>query len=169
MVWPMLLGKARERAGDVPQSARPDVSRDGADAISEVERWAEVQESRDGWHQIRTGAGEVGWVDGEEVGLSGLCAPPPPTAAVDVPLIPDPGAPPSSVCVPSHPGPGAPPANVHLGPAEQYAVIARPGNWAEVLKRSAGWHMIWIGPGDVGWVEGERVILSGPYAAPPPG
>jgi hypothetical protein len=134
-----------------------------------VERWAEAIEGRNGWYQIRTGPGEVGWVDGKEVTVSGLCAAPTPTptASADVPLIMDPGAPPSNVCVASLP-PNVPPVDVYLGPGTQYARVARLGNWAEVLKSSGPWHMIWIVPGNVGWVQEEHVTLSGP-CPPAPG
>lgn len=134
-----------------------------------VERWAEVIESRDGWYQIGTGPGEVGWVDGKEVTVSGPCAAAPtptPTASGDVPLILDPGAPPSNACVASLPA-DVPPIDVYLGPGIRYAVIARLGNWAEVLKSSGHWRMIWIVPGNVGWVQEEPVALSGPCPAAP--
>jgi SH3-like domain-containing protein len=135
-----------------------------------VERWAEATESRNGWYQIRTGPGEVGWVDGKEVTVSGLCTAstpmPTPTASGEVPLILDPGAPPSNVCVASL-APDVPPIDVYLGPGMQYAIIARLRNWAEVLKSSGYWRMIWIVPGNVGWVQEEQVVLSEPCTAAP--
>jgi SH3-like domain-containing protein len=133
-----------------------------------VERWAETIENRDGWYQIRTWLGEVGWVDGNKVTVSGLCTAltPTPTASGDVPLILDPGAPPSNVCVASPP-PDVAPIDVYLGPGLQYALIARLGNWAEVLKSSGHWRMIWIVPGNVGWVQEEQAALSGPCPAAP--
>lgn len=61
-----------------------------------------------------------------------------------------------------------PPPDIHLGPGRQFALVARLGNWAEVLKTEAGWHQILLGPGDVGWISDEDVDLSGPCATPEP-
>jgi hypothetical protein len=84
-----------------------------------------------------------------------------------VPLIEDPGSPPSGVCIANRPG-QFPPPDIHLGPGRQFALIARLGNWAELLKTEAGWHQILLGPGDVGWISDDDVDLTGPCAAPEP-
>jgi hypothetical protein len=87
----------------------------------------------------------------------------------DVPVILDPGAPPTNACVASNPGPGADPIYVYLGPGEQFALVARLGNWAEVVKSSAGWHQILIAPGQTGWLKDAQVVLSGPCGTTEPG
>jgi uncharacterized protein YgiM (DUF1202 family) len=85
----------------------------------------------------------------------------------DVPVIIDPGSPPTNTCVASNPS--ADFVNVYLGPGEQFALVARLGNWAEVLKSSSGWHQILIAPGHTGWVKDTQVVLSGPCAGSEPG
>jgi uncharacterized protein YgiM (DUF1202 family) len=84
----------------------------------------------------------------------------------DVPVILDPGAPPTNTCVASNPETSDDPIWVYLGPGEQFTVVARLGNWAEVLKSNVGWHMILIAPGYTGWLKDAQVTLSGPCALP---
>jgi hypothetical protein len=98
-----------------------------------------------------------------EVSIVNVPAPEP-----DVPVILDPGAPPTNACVASNPGPGTDPIWVYLGPGEQFAVVARLGNWAEVVKSDTNWHQILIAPGQTGWLKDAQVVLSGPCATTEP-
>ncbi len=82
-------------------------------------------------------------------------------AAVNLPLIQDPGSPPSDRCIVSHPG-GGTEVTVYLGPSSAFAPIARLGNWAVVLSSENGWQQIQIGPGQTGWVRETEVVYSGP-------
>ena len=84
-----------------------------------------------------------------------------------IPLIEEPGSPPTDRCLAHRPG-QFPPPDVHLGPGRQFALIARLGNWAEVLKTEVGWHQILFGAGEVGWVHADDVELTGPCAASEP-
>lgn len=124
------------------------------------------------------GPSPVGWVSGTVVTVQGdvsnlpiLFAPPltdvPDDEPVEPPLVEDPGSPPSNRCVAVRPG-QFPPPDIHLGPGRQFALIARLGNWAEVLQTEAGWHHILLGPGQVGWVDGDDVDLIGPCQAATP-
>lgn len=117
------------------------------------------------------GPGPVGWIFGGVVSVQGdfssvpiLIAPPLPP---DIPVIENPGAPPTNVCLANRPG-QFPPPDIHLGPGRQFAVVAQLGNWAEVLKTEIGWHQILLGPGEVGWVDGNDVDLTGPCVAQDP-
>jgi hypothetical protein len=86
----------------------------------------------------------------------------------DVPVILDPGAPPTNACVASNPDPDGDPVYVYLGVGEQFAVVARLGNWAEVLQSISGWHQILIAPDQTGWVRDALVVLGGPCPATQP-
>lgn len=134
-------------------------------AILGLNRWADIVEAQNDWYRIRDGAGTAGWVHESNVSFAGRCSAP--GDGPDVPLVEDPGAPPSNTCVALRKG-QFPPPDIHLGPGRQFALVARLGNWAEVLKTEAGWHQILLGPGDVGWISNEDVDLSGPCATPEP-
>jgi uncharacterized protein YgiM (DUF1202 family) len=127
-------------------------------------RWAEVIRADDGWYEIQIGLSKTGWVQASGVGLGGPCATPKP----DAPIIINPGAPPADTCVASHPGDGTDTIKVFLGPGEQFAVIARLGNWAEVLDSTSHWHQIRVAPGETGWVNEAQISLEGPCPAPEP-
>jgi hypothetical protein len=127
-------------------------------------RWAEVIRGSEGWYEIQIGLNNTGWVEAVDVGLGGPCATPKP----DAPIIINPGAPPADTCVATHPGPGTDTILVRLGPGEQFGVVARLGNWAEVLDSTSQWHQILVGPGDTGWVPDAQVVLEGPCETPLP-
>lgn len=135
-------------------------------AILGLDRWADIVEAQSGWYRIRDASGAGGWVHESDVRFAGLCSAP--GSGPDLPILEDPGSPPSNACVALRPG-QFPPPGIHLGPGRQFALVARLGNWAEVLKTEAGWHQILLGPGDVGWVNDGDVNLMGPCATPEPG
>jgi hypothetical protein len=87
--------------------------------------------------------------------------PPTPVPLPDVPLVGETGSPPAERCIVSHPGEGGA-INIHLGPGEQFALVARldKGRWAESIQEQVGWYEIRIGPGEVGWVNGTAVALN---------
>jgi hypothetical protein len=87
--------------------------------------------------------------------------PPTPVPLPDVPLVGETGSPPAERCIVSHPGEGGA-VNIHLGPGEQFALVARldKGRWAESIQEQVGWYEIRIGPGEVGWVNGTAVALN---------
>lgn len=130
-----------------------------------LNRWVTVIGRDNGWYHVRDAAGVTGWVPVAEVAHNGLCRPD--DGPGSIPLIEDPGLPPSGVCIANRPG-QFPPPDIHLGPGRQFALIARLGNWAEVLKTDAGWHQILLGPGDAGWISDDDVELTGPCAVPEP-
>lgn len=129
------------------------------------------------------GSGPHGWIAGSVVTVSGdtstlpiLPAPPtvtlPPTitpspTVLSVPEIRDPGSPPTNACVAINPD-ETQLINVHLGPGLHFGLVARLGNWAEVLHSENGWYQILIGPGQTGWVDGAAVELTGPCDGSPP-
>lgn len=135
-------------------------------AILGLNRWANIIEAQSGWYRVQDEGGARGWVHQKAVAFAGRCSGP--GSGPDLPVVEDPGAPPAHRCVALRPG-QFPPPGIHLGPGRQFALIARLGNWAEVLQTEIGWHHILLGPGQVGWVSGDDVDLSGPCAAPPPG
>lgn len=134
-------------------------------AILGLNRWAAIMEAQSGWYRIQDDSGAGGWVHESTVSFAGRCSGP--GSGPDLPVVEDPGSPPSNACVALRPG-QFPPPGIHLGPGRQFALIARLGNWAEVLKTEAGWRQILLGPGDVGWVSDEDVDLIGPCATPQP-
>jgi hypothetical protein len=109
-------------------------------------------------------AAEVVIVNGNINDLPILPAPILPPTSVplpDVPLVGETGSPPAERCVVSHPGEGGA-VNIHLGPGEQFALVARldKGRWVESIQEQVGWYEIRIGPGEVGWVDGTAVALN---------
>jgi hypothetical protein len=64
-------------------------------------------------------------------------------------------------CIVSHPGEGGA-INRHLGPGEQFALVARldKGRWPESIQGQVGWYEIRLGPGEVGWVNGTAVAVN---------
>lgn len=130
-----------------------------------LNRWVTVIGRDNGWYHVQDAAGLTGWVPVAEVAHNGLCQPD--DGPGSIPLIEDPGLPPASTCIAHRPG-QLPPPDIHLGPGRQFALVARLGNWAEVLKTEAGWHQLLLGPSDVGWISDEDVDLTGPCATPEP-
>jgi len=130
-------------------------------AVLNMDRWVRVidMNSSSDWYQVQDETGIVGWVFVEEVAHNGYC--PPVDEFTELPVIENPGSPPSDVCLANRPG-QFPPVEVYLGPGRQYALVAYLGNWAEVLKSEGDWHLILVGPGDVGWVSDGAVDLAGP-------
>jgi uncharacterized protein YgiM (DUF1202 family) len=133
-----------------------------------------------GWwaiHGAGDGPGPHAWVADTDVTVTGntsslpiLPAPNlPPTlvATPDVPLVGETGSPPAERCIVSHPGEGGA-INIHLGPGEQFALVARldKGRWAEAIQEQVGWYEIRIGPGEVGWIRGTAVALNELCPAP---
>lgn len=129
-----------------------------------LDRWVTVIGRDNDWYHVQDVAGLTGWIPVAEVAHNGLCQPD--DGPGSVPLIEDPGMPPADRCIANRPG-QFPPPDIHLGPGRQFALIARLGNWAEVLQTEMGWHQIFLGPGDVGWVYGKDVDLTGPCAISP--
>jgi SH3-like domain-containing protein len=134
-------------------------------AILGLNRWAAIVEAQSGWYRVQDANGVTGWVHQSEVAFAGRCSAP--GSGPDLPIVEDPGSPPSNTCIANRPG-QFPPPGIHLGPGRQFALVARLGNWAEVLKTEAGWHQILLGPGDVGWISDDDVDLTGPCAVPEP-
>ena len=126
--------------------------------------------SEDGQWWVIPGAGDgpgpLGWISSEEVVFYGDPALVPviqtPSNPADVPVHSDPGSPPAGACVVEPLGSDVGPVLVRLGPGEQYNVTHRLGGWAEVINTQMGWHQILLGPGEVGWVDGQKVQASGP-------
>jgi uncharacterized protein YgiM (DUF1202 family) len=122
-------------------------------------------------HGPGDGPGPRSWVADTDVTVADntsnlpILAPPtlPPTlvATPDVPLVGETGSPPAEHCIVAHPGQTGP-VNVHLGPGEQFALVARLdiNRWAEAIQEQVGWYEIRIGPGEVGWVNGTAVALN---------
>jgi uncharacterized protein YgiM (DUF1202 family) len=130
-------------------------------AVLGMNRWVTVinlNNSSD-WYQVQDETGIIGWINVEDVAHNGYC--PPEDEFTGLPMIENPGSPPSDVCLANRPG-QFPPVEVYLGPGRQFALVAYLGNWAEILKSESDWHLILVGPGDVGWVSGEAVDITGP-------
>jgi hypothetical protein len=136
-----------------------------AAAILGLDRWAAIVEAQSGWYRVQDAHGVAGWVHESEVGFAGRCSGP--GSGPDLPIVEDPGSPPSGRCIVHRLG-QFPPPGIHLGPGRQFALIARLGNWAEILKTEAGWHQILLGPGDVGWISDDDVDLTGLCVTPDP-
>lgn len=132
-------------------------------AILGLDRWADIVEPQSGWYRVRDANAGGGWVHQSAVTFAGRCSGP--GSGPDLPVVDDPGSPPSDTCVAVRPG-QFPPPGIHLGPGRQFALVARLGNWAEVLSTEVGWHQILLGPGEVGWISADDVDLIGPCAAP---
>jgi uncharacterized protein YgiM (DUF1202 family) len=130
-----------------------------------LNRWVTVIGRDNNWYHVQDSAGVTGWVPVAEVAHNGLCQPD--DGPGSIPLIDDPGSPPSNRCIANRPG-QFPPPDIHLGPGRQFALIARLGNWAEILQTEAGWHQILLGPGQVGWININDVDLTGPCTIPNP-
>ncbi|MCA9953440.1 MAG: SH3 domain-containing protein [Ardenticatenaceae bacterium] len=130
-----------------------------------LDRWVTVIGRDNDWYHVQDDAGLTGWVPVAEVAHPGLCQAD--DGPGSIPLIEDPGSPPTDRCFAHRPG-QFPPPDIHLGPGRQFALIARLGNWAEVLKTEVGWHQIFFGAGEVGWVYADDVELTGPCAASEP-
>lgn len=124
-----------------------------------LNRWAVVIGRDNDWYRIQDADGVAGWVPVAQVAHNGLCQAD--EGPGSLPLVQDPGAPPSNTCVASRPG-QFPPPDIHAGPGRHFGLMARLGNWAEVLQSEMGWHQILLGPTQVGWVDGEDVDLTGP-------
>jgi uncharacterized protein YraI len=117
------------------------------------------------------GAGPIGWVPITAVTIQGDLStvavvpnqmPAPQTGSPSsLPLILDPGSPPTNACTAAVPS-GSQPVILYLGPGDQFAPIARLGNWAQVLSTSGGWVQVQIGPGETGWAPVFHVLLRGP-------
>lgn len=164
-----LLGNTGQPVGDNCTVSHPGPGDGGplfvyaapnADAVAEFgfNRWATVIGRDNEWYHIQDAAGLSGWVPVAQVAHNGLCQPD--DGPGSLPLIENPGSPPADRCIANRPG-QFPPPNIYLGPGPQFALIARLGNWAEVLQSSAGWHQIWLGPGDIGWISDADVDLNG--------
>lgn len=145
--------------------AGPDAHAFAAVAELGLHRWVTVIGRDNDWYHLRDATGLTGWVPVTAVAHSGLCQPD--DGPGSIPIIEDPGSPPSNTCIAHRPG-QFPPPDIHLGPGRQFALVARLGNWAEVLKTEAGWHQILLGPGEVGWIADEDVDLTGPCVTPDP-
>lgn len=112
------------------------------------------------------GPGPVTWVLAADVDFTGDAGSVPVLSApsagrTDVPIHSDPGSPPSNACIATPLGSGLGPVFIRLGPGEQFNVSYRLGGWAEVLKTELNWHLLFLGPGETGWVNGNEVELSG--------
>ena len=150
------------------QSPPPDIHLEPGrqfDLVARLGNWAKVLHTEAGWHLIVRDSGVIGWVDGADVELTGPCQPD--DGPGSIPLIENPSSPPTNVCLAHRPG-QFPPPDIHLGPGRQFALVARLGNWAEVLQTEVGWHLIVRGSGVIGWVDGEDVELTGPCPVPEP-
>ncbi|WP_101508485.1 C40 family peptidase [Paraclostridium sordellii] len=116
-----------------------------------------IIESSDGWHKIKTPSGHVGWSSGEFISLSG-------------------GSTNSGNDNNSNSGSNtdnslagkkatitASALNVRSGPSTGYNVIGTTyqGNTVEIITSSNGWHKVKLSNGQVGWVSGQYVSLSG--------
>jgi hypothetical protein len=127
-----------------------------------------------GWWAIHgpgDGSGPYSWVSDSDVTVAGNLSnlpiltppilPPTPVGLPDVPLVGETGPPPAKRCIVSHPGQTGP-VNVHLGPGEQFALVARLdiNRWAEAIQEQVGWYEIRIGPGEVGWIQGTAVAIN---------
>jgi uncharacterized protein YgiM (DUF1202 family) len=127
-----------------------------------------------GWWAIHgpgDGPGPRSWVADTDVTVAGNInnlpvlpapiLPPTPIPSPDVPFIGETGPPPTEHCIVSHPGEGGA-INIHLGPGEQFALVARldKGRWAESIQGQVGWYEIRLGPGEVGWVNGTAVAVN---------
>jgi len=147
-----------------PNDVGPTVLRQGPGhsfpvvAILGLNRWADIAEVQSGWYRVQDASGLGGWIHESEAAFAGRCSAP--GSGPDLPIIEDPGSPPANRCSVSRPG-QFPPPGIHLGPGRQFALIARLGNWAEILQTEMGWHQILLGPGQVGWVSDEDVDLIG--------
>jgi SH3-like domain-containing protein len=111
------------------------------------------------------GPGPLGWVHTSNVDFTGSAGTvpvlPPPSGGQQFPVHMDPGSPPSNACVAEPLVIDPATAWIRLGPGVQFNVIARLGNWAEVIRTEAGWHMLLLGPGDHGWINAQEVRLIG--------
>jgi hypothetical protein len=122
-------------------------------------------------HGPGDGPGPHAWVADSDVTVTGNSSsvpilpapalPPTPVGLPDVPLVGETGSAPAGRCIVAHPGQTGP-VNVHLGPGEQFALVARLdiNRWAEAVQEQVGWYEIRIGPGEVGWVRGTAVALN---------
>jgi uncharacterized protein YraI len=111
--------------------------------IARLGGWAEVLSSAGDWRQVLLGPGLSGWVSVNQVVLSGPCS--------------ELGGEPCLV----EPVPGTQPPNVHLGPGDHFGLAGVLNAPAEVLSSEMGWYHIQLGPGETGWVQANRVTLSG--------
>ncbi|WP_420645025.1 hypothetical protein [Candidatus Leptofilum sp.] len=130
-----------------------------------LDRWVTVIGRDNDWYHVQDDAEFTAWVPVAHVAHNGLCQPD--DGPGSMPLVEFPGSPPTHVCLANRQG-QTPPPDIHLGPGRQFALVARLGNWAEVLKTEIGWHQITLGPGEVGWVDGADIELTGPCTDPEP-
>ncbi|CEQ21895.1 SH3-domain-containing protein [[Clostridium] sordellii] len=116
-----------------------------------------IIESSDGWHKIKTPSGHVGWSSGEFISLSGGST----NGGNDNNS--NSGSNTDNSLAGKKATITASALNVRSGPSTGYNVIGTTyqGNTVEIITSSNGWHKVKLSNGQVGWVSGQYVSLSG--------
>ncbi|WP_270506963.1 C40 family peptidase [Paraclostridium sordellii] len=116
-----------------------------------------IIESSDGWHKIKTPSGHVGWSSGEFISLSGGSN----NGGNDNNS--NSGSNTDNSLAGKKATITASALNVRSGPSTGYNVIGTTyqGNTVEIITSSNGWHKVKLSNGQVGWVSGQYVSLSG--------
>ncbi|CEQ08816.1 SH3-domain-containing protein [[Clostridium] sordellii] len=116
-----------------------------------------IIDSSDGWHKIKTPSGHVGWSSGEFISLSGGST----NGGNDNNS--NSGSNTDNSLAGKKATITASALNVRSGPSTGYNVIGTTyqGNTVEIITSSNGWHKVKLSNGQVGWVSGQYVSLSG--------
>ncbi|CEN89282.1 SH3-domain-containing protein [[Clostridium] sordellii] len=116
-----------------------------------------IIESSDGWHKIKTPSGHVGWSSGEFISLSGGSTNGGNDNNSNSESNTDNSLAGKKATI------TASALNVRSGPSTGYNVIGTTyqGNTVEIITSSNGWHKVKLSNGQVGWVSGQYVSLSG--------
>ncbi|CEN77985.1 C40 family peptidase [Paraclostridium sordellii] len=116
-----------------------------------------IIESSDGWHKIKTPSGHVGWSSGEFISLSGGSTNGGNDNNSNLESNTDDSLAGKKATI------TASALNVRSGPSTGYNVIGTTykGNTVEIITSSNGWHKVKLSNGQVGWVSGQYVSLSG--------
>ncbi|MDU6115069.1 MAG: SH3 domain-containing protein, partial [Paeniclostridium sordellii] len=116
-----------------------------------------IIESSNGWHKIKTPSGHVGWSSGEFINLSGESANGGNNNNSNSGSNTDNSLTGKKATI------TASALNVRSGPSTGYNIIGTTyqGNTVEIITSSNGWHKVKLSNGQVGWISGQYVSLSG--------
>ncbi len=103
--------------------------------------------SSNGWHKVKLSNGQVGWVSGKYISLSGQGG----GGDIDTPSTGKTGTVTASAL------------NVRSGPSTSNSIVGKvyKGNSVEILDSSNGWHKVKLSNGQVGWASAQYISTSG--------